>query len=616
MLRSFGSRDAARFALVLLALTVVLARPRPLGAQKTTPEFTRQALLIANFAHDTVGDRKMGRKAADAVRSRISKLVNKRETEIIGAEAVSLELEKGGYDPYTTPTIGELRLLGRVLRADEYLMGTVRKVDGKFRLSGDLVLSRDVKMRQPIPETVSVNLDEAAGEFARYAAAARGQLVHQRRCENALRDGKGAEALANARAGVGTFAQSTLARTCLIWALRSTHSPATEVLSVSQQLLAVDSVNPHALEGAATALDSLRRREEAARMWVRLAATDTGNMELALRISNALIDGGNSRTAEAFVVPLVVAHANDIQLVRQQWRAAFENKSWSHAIQAAEVMLVNDELARGDSTFFVRLATAYRASGSPFKAVETLAHAEPLFPGDARLYALYTQYIRAEADTVIPRGLVLFPKSGELLAMQAKDLRARGKLQESLDAARQAVTLDSSIAQGQLMVAQVEMELGRPDSALSSLRQALARGEDTALVAQFALAKGNSLYRAAGGTRASGDYTLALRFLALADSLRTSPQSSLLLGAAALGVAQAALTEAPKNTDKAESCRLARLGAEMLPLARQALAAGQEAFPDAVKQSLENAGVLDPYATQQVGAFCPAMSASPGASIK
>jgi len=607
---SLDSRDVARLALALLSSLTLL--PRRGAAQKTAPEFTRQALLIANFSRDSAADRKLGRKAADAVKSRIAKLVNKKETDIIGPEDVSFELEKGGYDPYMTPTLGELRLLGRTLRADEYLMGAVKRLDGKYRLSGDLILVRDVKQHQPLPEAVAATLDEAADQFARSAAAARAQLVPQRRCENALRDGKATEALAHARAGVNAYAQSTLARTCLVWALRATHSPATEVLSVSQQLLAVDSMNPHAIEGAAIALDSLRRRPEAARMWVRLFATDTSNLELALRISNALIDGSNTRAAESFLLPIVEAHPDSMGLVRQEWRAAFENKSWTNAIKAGEILLASDDLARHDSTFYLRLATAYRANNAPFKAVETLAHATPLFPGDARLYALYTQYIRAEADTVIPRGLAMFPKSGELLAMQAKDLRTRGKLQESLDAARQAVTLDSSIAQGQLMVAQVEMELGRPDSALASLHRALEHGEDTALVAQFALAKGNTLYRAAGGTRASGDFTLALHFLALADSLRTSPQSRLLLGAAALGVAQAALTEAPKITDKTESCRLARLGAEMLPLARLALAAGQEAFPEAAKQSLENAGILDPYATQQVGAFCPAGSTTPG----
>ena len=604
-----GSRDVARFAFALLSAATVVSRP--LHAQKTAPEFTRQSLLIANFVHDSVSDKKLGRKAADAVRSRIAKLVNKRDTDIIGADAVSYELEKGGYDPYMTPTLGELRLLGRVLRADEYLMGEVRRVDGKYRLSGNIVLSRDSKLRQPLPTAIGPGLDEAADQFARSAAAARAQLVHQRRCENALRDGKGADALASARAGVATFAQSTLARTCLIWALRATHSPAVEVLSVSQQLLAIDSVNPHALEGAATALDSLRRREDAARMWVRLAATDTADLELALRVSNALIDGSNSRAAESFLAPIIAAHPDNVPLVRQQWRAAFENRSWPTAIAAGEVLQASDELARHDSTFYLRLATAYRANNAPFKAVETLAHAESMFPGDARLYGLYTQYIRAEADTAIPRGLVIFPKSAELLAMQAKDLRARGKIQESLDATRQALTLDSTLSQGQLSIAQMEMELGRPDSALASLHRALERGEDTAMVAQFALAKGNVLYRAAGGTRTSNDFTLAFHFLSLADSLKSSPSSRLLLGAAALGVAQAALTEAPKLPDKNESCRLAKLGAEMLPVARLALAAGQEAFPEAAKQSLDNVGVLDPYASQQVGIFCTAAATTP-----
>ena len=602
-------RDVAQFVLCIAVLTA--ARSRNASAQKKpAPEFTRQSLLISNFRHDTVGDKRIGRKAASAVRSRMLKLVNRKEVDVVDNEDVALELEKAGYDINFSPTLGELRLLGRVMRADEYLMGSIDRVGNAYRLSGELVLVRDERLRQPLPSYTAPSLDAAADQFARSAAAARAQLIPERRCENALRDGKGAEALAHARAGVAAYASSTLARTCLVWSLRATHAPATEVLTVAQEVLAIDSINPHVLEAAAISLDSLRRRDEAARMWLRLARTDTTNLELQERVANALVDGGNKRPAEDFLVPLVKKHPDYVPLVRQKWRVAFDNRDWPVAIEAAESLMQLDELARDDSTFHLRLATAYRADGKPFKSIETLSHAVPRFPGDARLYTLYTQYIRAEADTVIPRGLALFPKSGDLLAMQARELRSRGKLQESLDAARQAVTADSTLSQGQLMVAQVEMELGRPDSALASLRRALSGGEDTALVAQFALAKGNSLYRAAGGTKTSSDFSLALRFLALSDSLRASPQSQLLVGAAALGVAQAALTEAPKLSDKTESCRLARLGAEMLPMAKSALTAGQDAFPEAAKQSLENAGVLDPYAAQQVQAFCQ-VSAAP-----
>jgi len=212
--------------------------------------------------------------------------------------------------------------------------------------------------------------------------------------------------------------------------------------------------------------------------------------------------------------------------------------------------------------------------------------------------------VKAEADTVVPRGLTLFPKSADLLALKAKDLRTRGKIDESLSAVKQAVALDSTMAQGRLMIAQLEMELGRPDSALFSLHTALGSGEDSSVVAQFALSKGNALYRAANATKTSGDFSLALRFLSFADSVKSSVQSKFLTGVSALGVAQAALTEASKTKEKTDQCRLSQLGADMLPLARGGLTAGQEAFADAAKQSLGYLDELDPYVQQVMTTIC------------
>jgi hypothetical protein len=148
------------------------------------------------------------------------------------------------------------------------------------------------------------------------------------------------------------------------------------------------------------------------------------------------------------------------------------------------------------------------------------------------------------------------------------------------------------------------MELGRPDSALASLRRALARGEDTAAVAQFALGKGNTLYRGANGTKSSVDFRLAARFLAFADSLRSLPTSRFLLGAAALGVVQTTLTEAPKLGDKVRGCEFARSATEMLPVARAGLEAGREIAAEAAQQSLDYLAQLEPYAKQQMTAFC------------
>lgn len=610
------SRLTCARAWPLLPFAAVLVCAAAASAQrgkKDTPEFTRQGLLIVNFMPVAAADLKLVKRAADAVRSRVGKLVNKREVDVIDGGDVEYRMGRAGYNTDSTYGLEEIHSLSRYFRADEYVLARVSNGPGGPRLSGELVLLRDERLRQPLAEVSAPKLDSAAQLFAKSIAAARAQLMPQRRCENALHDGSGTTALAAARDGIAAYPRSTLARTCLVWALRQTKAPASEVLAVAQEILAVDSMSWHAVESAALALDSLRRRDEAATMWLRLAATDTADLDLALRVSYALFDGGNAKRAEPFVTRISAAHPEDIRFVQQKWRVAYENKSWRAAIGAAEIMVARDSVARADSTFYLRLSTAYHAVDMPFKAIETLAHGVSSFPKDARIYSLYTQYIKAEADTVVPRGLALFPRSADLLALSAKELRAKGKSEESLSATKRALALDSTMSQGQLMVAQLELELGRPDSALAALHRAVSAGEDSALVAQFALSKGNSLYRAASGTKTSGDFGVAFRFLSFADTVRSSQQSKFLIGAAALGVAQSAVTEATKLKDKTESCRLVRLGADMVPVARLGLQAGQETFGDLAKQSLDFLDQFDPYVGEQVKVYCGESHASPAA---
>jgi tetratricopeptide (TPR) repeat protein len=588
-----------------LTLSLVLAVSQPATGQRRPPqEFTRQGLLITNFAVGPGVDLKTGRRAGDAIRDRIVKLVDKRATLVIDDYDIRDRMYRAGFNPDSTYTLDHIYLLGRALRADEYVEGTVTREKDKFRLSATLVLMRDKKMRQPLGSAASVSLDEAADVMAKNLNANLAQLVHVRRCENALREARGSVAIAQSREAIAQSPNAVLARICLGWALRQTSAPAAEILNVAQQVLAMDSMSFHAIETAAIALDSLRRRDAAADMWLRLAATDSNDVDLAHRVINSLVFGGNTKRAEPFVVRLAERFSDDLPVVQQKWRVTFENRSWPRALEAGEIMVKRDSIARSDSTFWLRLGTVYRAVGKPFKAIEALAYGVSTFPNDARLYSLYTQYVKSEADTVLPRGLQLFPRSADLQALNAMELRTRGKLSESLEASKRAMELDSTMSQGELMVAQLEIELGRPDSALSALRRALTRGEDSATVAQFALSKGNTLYRAANGTHMSTDFGLALRFLAFADSVRPSVQSTFLMGATALGLAQAALTEAPKLADKVEACRLARLSGDMVPVARNGLQAGQSAYGDAAKQSLDYLTQLEPYVGPQVTAFC------------
>jgi tetratricopeptide (TPR) repeat protein len=593
------------------AVGALLYASAPAAAQRAKkdapqPEFTKQGLLIVNFMPGRGADMKLGRRAADAVRSRVNRLIDKKEVEIVDEGDVEYRMERAGFNPDTTFELRDVKSMGKYFRADEFLLASVANGPSGPRLSGSLLLLRDERLRQPLPDATAPKLDSAAMMFARSVAAARVQLVPERRCENALREGSGLRAIEAAREGIAAFPRGAIVRTCLVWALRQNGAPAAEVLAEADSLLQIDSVSPHGLEAAAVALDSLRRRDQAATHWLRLAATDTTDLDLAVRVGYALLDGGNASRAEPFLVALSAAHPDDIRFLLQKWRAAFENKHWPVAISAGEALLAQDSISRRDSLFFFRLAVAYHSANQPYQAIETLAHGVHAFPSDQQMYSLYTQYVLAEADTVVPRGLAEFPRNSQLLTLSAKQLRARGKIAEALAATKQAVELDSTLAQaqGHLQIAQFHIELGQPDSAIAALHTGLASGEDSSTVALFALAKGNTLYQTAAGTKSSADFSTALRMLAFADSVRSSEQTRFLTGAAALAVAQTALQESMKLSDKTESCRLVRTATDVLPIARSGLHAGETSYADLAKQSLDNLESIDPYAQQRLKVVC------------
>lgn len=589
------------------ALAAFAIVPLPCDAQRPGTEFVRQGLLVPAFSLAPGIDQRAAARAGDEARSAARKRTNGREVDVIDSDLIASTMARAGYKPTDSWPESSVWALGQHVRADEYLLGRV-DADGRngrpARVSGTLVLMRNRRLRQPLAPATSARLDDAATILGESLAGARVQLPHVRRCENSIRDGNAAAAARAARAGVAAYPRATMARTCLIWALKAGDAPAAEVLSVARETIAIDSTNFYALEAAALALDSLRRPRESAPYWVALAGTDTADLDLTGRALHSLHDGGSLEAAEALANRAAAANPEHLPFTRQQWRIAYDRQNLTAAITAAEILIAHDSLALDDPVFFRRLATVYRSASLPVKAVATVARGLSRFPGDARLYSLYAQYVMAEADTALPRGLGQFPQNGELLALHAQRLRARGNLAGSVDAMRLALAADSTIPDAALMLAQAELELGRPDSALVSLRRALASGTDSARLAQFAFARGSVLYRAAQGTKSSADHALALRFIALADSVRPTSQSRMLIGLVSLGVAQAAFTEAVALTDKVRQCELARMATAMLPLSRASLESGRELSAEVVDKGMAYLDQLEPYSVTAIKGFC------------
>lgn len=390
---------AARCGVAVLASLLALTG-RGEAQRKQPLEFTQQGVLVANFW--VVGDRQtpstvrndlqFGRRVGDAVRDRLGRLVNKREARIIPSREIRESLIRSAYSADTTLSLDELRQQGDIFRTDEILMGrATRLANGGLRVDAQLILWRDPRLRQPIPAVSAIDFERAVDQLAARIHESRTQLRYQRRCENSLRMGQGAQAVRSAREGIAAYPGGALVRTCLVWALRAIGAPATDVLTEARAILNIDAGAPHALEAAAVSLDLLKHREEAADMWLRLAATDASNLELTERVVWSMAEGGNSRPAEPLIVRVSDQYPDNLRLVRQKWRVANDNRSWPLAITAGEKLLASDPDAARDSVFFLRLATAYRANLQTFKAVETVARGVSSFPHDARLYALYTQ---------------------------------------------------------------------------------------------------------------------------------------------------------------------------------------------------------------------------------
>lgn len=577
------------------------------GAQKRPlPEFTRQGLLVMNFQTGTGADWRVGRKLGDEIRDRAAKLLNGREVEVIGGNEVQRKMALAGFPADFQMDPGTLEAVSRIVRADEYVVGRITRGPDGVHVDGELHIMRNRGTRQPIEPTVAPDIEQAAQKFARGIAAARTQLSYQRRCANALRDQKPAIALEAAKQGIAAAPDGAYIRACYLGAVTLAGTTAAERLAAAQAVLAIDSTSREALDGAARALDLLQRPQEGGAMWLRLVASDSENVDVISRVVFALLEEGNARLAAPVVTRVIAGNPTEIQLLRLDWQVAFAMRDWGHAAKSGEAMLERDGMVDRDSTFVAKLITAHRSAGEMVRAVELAARNIGRFPGDGRIYAMYAELVRAESDSAVRRGIAMFPKSAELHALAAREYKASGRAEDALAAIKQAVALDSMLPQGVLSIAQAEFELGRPDSALVSLGRALERGEDTATVVQFALAKGNTLLRAANQTQVRDDYQRALRFFALADHARATPQSKFLLGTAALNVSKSALTDAPKLTDKPASCTLARLGQQMLDTAKAGLAAGQEVASAAAEQYLAYAAQLDPFASRQVGLYCDA----------
>ena len=563
------------------------------GAQQ---RFITQVLIVPAFRSS---DRGLGGRAADIVRGRVAGAFPRSELRVVSNGDVDDWLRLSGFEENVALSEGELRELARKFRADERIFGTVTRASGKVRVEAALTLIRDARLSQPlIGEGASIS--EAADLVAREAIAARAQLIPLRQCENLAREGKTSEAAAAASAGVAAYSRAVPARVCLLNALVRLGAKPDSIASVAQAVLSASPTNPVALEDLAVAYDASDKLSEAAPIWVRLLDTDSTNEDLTEKVVNSLSREGNSTLAEPLIDRGTGLHPDNLSLLKLRWLVHLATKDWKGAIASGEQLLARDPATQSDPEFYGRLANAYRVDSQMTRALSVAAAGVAKFPQDAPLFVTYLQMLHSENEAALPRGLAAFPENPELHVLAAQNLKTAGHAAGALTETKRALAANPKLPHGFLQLAQLQMDVGQADSAFASTQQAPKYGEDSATVAQFALARGNALYKAATGTQKREDYQTAIKFLGLAERIRPSPQSKFLLGASALSVSQSAATEALAT----KSCDLSRLADSSLVEAEINLVSGGSVAPDAAKTYLDYVAKLRPYIADQLKTYC------------
>ncbi len=546
-----------------------------------TPDPNTPRMMVLTFRTAAAGN--TGVQAADALRSRMGSEVPYKQLWQIPSAEINAVLEASGYKKDEPLSSNDARELGRQLRADEFVQGTVRKEGEAWRIDATLHLVRDPSLAQPLTTASGSKAGDAAKLLAAELVEARKQLVPERNCVNAARDKNWDKAMASAKEGIALFPKAVIARTCLLNAMFETKATDEAQLAMAEEILAIDSRSRRALSIAG---DIYRRRNLAnprdtanankmIQAYTGLIAADPTNTRLVDDVTKAIAGAGNPGVALPIIRKAVEENPGDAALMRTQFLVELAARETKAAIKTGTELATLDT-AMSDTSYFFRMAAAYQADSQPAKAAE-----------------------------VIAQGVAKFPESASLLVVSAQAQRAAGQTQQAIETLRKALTLDPKVEKGQLQLAQLFNDLKRPDSAYAALLIA-DKGPDSTLVGDVALDLGNKAQReiAAKPDATDADWTNVVNFLKMADANATSPergqQAKFLLGTVALRRGQALL----KAGGEAKNCQMVKASGEQLAIAQVNVPAGGRFAPQAAGQLMQALAALLPAQAQTEKAVC------------
>ena len=193
----------------LLLATLVVFAASPVLAQGKTGERVMIPTLQSS-------DKELGVQAAEAIRSQLSKQTNIRDVVVVPKADINNSLQSSGYPPTEALAPGDAKALASLVRAPQYIDGTVTKTPTGYKIDSRLIISRDMTRAQVLPSAQAPKLDDAASQVAKSIQAARKQLSGEEACHNAVAQGKFQEGVNAARAAMSGYPNANIAAACLV----------------------------------------------------------------------------------------------------------------------------------------------------------------------------------------------------------------------------------------------------------------------------------------------------------------------------------------------------------------------------------------------------------------
>src|SRR6185436_10505446 len=483
-------------------------------------------------------DKDLGVNAAEAIRNQLQKQTNIRDLVVVPKADIVNSLVSSGYSPTEALPPGDAKALASLVRAPQYLEGSVTKTPTGYKIDSRLIISRDMTKGQVLPSASAAKLDDAAGQVAKSIKDARRQLGAEEACHNNVAQGKYQEAVAAARSGLAGYPTANILGACLAEAYNALKMP-DSVIAVSERIRTNDPRNIPALKMLAETYGTKNDTTKRLAALTALAAADPTNIRLVQDVVADMARSGHPELAVPLMRDLMQNNPGDPQLLNLAWLVLLNAKDYQGAISVGT--------AQATADFYSRLAAAYLATDQPQKASEVAAMAMKKFPNDC--------------------GILLF---------NAQSMYKAGQLQPAEDAAKKAVTCNPKNGQAYFLLATIQGAMNKNDDLIATLNAGKTNGADPGALSQIALKAGSDAYKKGQGSKEIADFQQAIKFLQLSDQLQTSADAKFLLGASAFSVGQTATISANEK----RSCDLARTARDAFTLASINLPAGGQKYPN------------------------------------